>query len=597
MKKFLLLASTTLLFLVTSCNFFEAPTENKNGSIIVDLGNNSRAVQFIDQDSVTDYIITVSGNGYSDKKNATLGSSVLFDNLEPGTYTVSGIGCNDDNTNLVTASTTVTVKSLEDSKATLIFKKYSIAETRFQMFNYGSNYKVALFDNIEDLVMDLGMVESSFLAVSNQLFEMPSGDTYFIYTDDNSDKKVYTLAAGSKLPDNNSLDTATPDFIVADTFNAKKENGEIKYSVYAFTQNSNNRNQIDFKKYSSYPNTVSKSSNFSFSYEIISLINFVVHGNDIFIVYKPTNNKPNRLAWVHYDDSSKEFTQFKNFTVNEIAPEFSSNAEFRDITMPKDGELYAIIGENGKIQNYTSLGFTTDSTFINRDYTPLSDATINNTAFYNRGALIKLDYNYENQENPLRVSKSVGWYDTKRELHSVGEYTFSPKSDASESDNQSFKSASDSVAKTQFSSVDLYAPTKRQSSNYFYGPVKFICTKPDELYIVDSGFNIRLADWNAVDDSEGLNNNSDYNKDQKGLTANYFNHERVIKVNLADFAMKIEREYNSAWSYLPPQESFIHPETLFLGFSNNDIFVKQEYNVAQATGYLGIHPNPVELDD
>jgi len=594
MKKLTFLATLAFLFLVTSCNFFEAPTETKNGSILVDLGKNSRTVTLVNDDSVELYTISINGNGYSDKKTAFDGSSVYFDDLEPGTYTVNGYAHMGENKIVSTASTTVTVKGLETTEAVLVFKKTAFLETNFLMFYYYSDYDYSnvIYNSIDDIEMAVSTDnrKSSYHSV----YEMPDSTTFTI-SDVNHNLPEVLYQPGNRFNNLTAL-TSNIDYLASDPFDCEKSGEGVNYTIYQFTIGETFEDVKTTIKVYDYLGTYINNpqynsvSSFESIYPVTEIIRVVVRGDDFFILYSPGSEARNRLMWTQINyGPTNSFTILRDCAASDFG--FTSNTEFRDIAMPNDGELYAIVGENGACQNCSMGDKTLEVPFKTRNYSKLktpadSGITINDTRFYNRGALIKLDYKMEGSLGVITKTNSVGWYNTKRQLTAKGTYI-------------PFKSGkaylNEEAAEKELSSLSLYAPTKRESTNYFYGPIRFICTKPDELYIVDSGFNIRLADWNNTDSSISK---TGYDTDQNGLTSNVFNHERIIKVDLASFGLSVEKEYDSYILYTDDSINSNHAKPVIeLKSLFYNLNVKGLGSVATTSNYLGIHPNPEELDD
>ena len=71
----------------------------------------------------------------------------------------------------------------------------------------------------------------------------------------------------------------------------------------------------------------------------------------------------------------------------------------------------------------------------------------------------------------------------------------------------------------QINSINAYIPKLSESSKKFYGAERFVAIKPKELAIADCGANIILPDY----------------KSKKN--GNMFQHDRVVTVNLYDFAI------------------------------------------------------------
>ena len=591
MKKFTLLASLTFLFIFASCNFFEAPVEPKNGSIVIDLGKNSRAITFITQDSVDSYSINVSGNGYSETKPAEAYETVVFEDLEPGTYTVKGLAFSEDNKLLASASTTVTIKALDNVTAKLNFHEFAELSTRFGMFNYtDSGYIYYPYDDIDSLSLDISSKQVTKIKTYTTIFEMPDSKTYVRSSD--SESHLFPIDSNTSAR-GDPITVNQVDYLASDPFDSFFSGNTLKYDIYLFTiraENSINTNTLNVEKYPNDAFPSNASTNFDLKVrDPITKISKVVVRNSLFFISYESDSGESRLAMVEYleePEDGKNFILHKDLNAKDLG--FTDTTEIRDICMPKDGELYLLVGENGATQISTG----TQAEFSSRNYdsikSPDDGVTIEKTTFYQRGGLVKLQLN--TTDKLIASERNLGWYNNTRHLTAKGAFT--PDS------NNNYSDVDSRIANKELSSLDLIAPTKKESNQYFYGPVRFICTKPDEVYIVDSGFNIRLADWTARD--ETITEEGYYN--QNGLTSNVFNHDRIIKVDLNTFAMSVIKEYNSCIKFSDADLNTGNPpsptSTVKSVFFPNKSFPKIFGNYADsASNYLGIHPNPVELDD
>lgn len=608
MKKFAFIISFAFLFLVTSCNFFEAPVEPKNGSIVIDLGNKSRHVDIIDSDTVEIYKIQVRGSNYSNSFSAGARETLYIEDLPAGSYTINAYAVKGNNI-VSSASTTVTVEGLETTEAFLVFKKDTILNTRFGMFNYypsNNTYGYSPFDSIDELNLDITGRKPFDTTSYHSFYEMPDSYSIIVRKDSNNGTlfKIIDDRSSNYYEINEAL-LFNIDYIVSDPYDTYlNEENKLEYTISVLTLGTTNSNRtpITFRKYNKLDNFMynpgSAYANSTGTFlEIYSIISVVKYFSDYFIVYKPTEYGTARLAWVRESEEEGKLTlEFVNdFGASDLSTSFTDTTEIRDIVMPKKGELYAIVGENGSVQSYDDEGTWKRDTLLNRVYSlqTSSTVTVEGTEFYNRGAVLKLNCDFENSR--LSAVGDLGWYSKRRTLTAKG--TFQLYEDSG------FADLNGDAAYNELERVDLYAPSKNESSKYFYGPVRFICTKPDEVYIVDSGFNMRLADWTATDNTIA---NDSYDKNQKGLTSNIFNHERIIKVNLNTFAMSVEKETVSSLLYTdssfvsgnspnnPSIKSFFLKNSN-LGFTDSNKYVMDKFgNSAVYSDYLGIHPNPVE---
>ena len=410
MKKFTLLASLTFLFIFTSCNFFEAPVEPKNGSIVIDLGKNSRAITFITQNSVDSYSINVSGNGYSETKPAEAYETVVFEDLEPGTYTVKGLAFSEDNKLLASASTTVTIKALDNVTAKLNFHEFAELSTRFGMFNYtDSGYIYYPYDDIDSLSLDISSKQCTEIKTYTTIFEMPDSKTYVRSSD--SESQLFPIDSNTSAP-GDPITVNPVDYLASDPFDSSLSGNTLKYDIYLFTiraENSINTNTLNVEKYPNDAFPSNASTNFDLKVrDPIAEISKVVVRNSLFFISYKSDSGESRLAMVEYleePEDGKNFILHKDLNAKVLG--FTDTTEIRDICMPKDGELYLLVGENGA----TQISTETQAEFSSRNYdsiiSPNDDVTIEKTTFYQRGGLVKLQLN--TTDKLIASERNLGW--------------------------------------------------------------------------------------------------------------------------------------------------------------------------------------------
>jgi len=215
---------------------------------------------------------------------------------------------------------------------------------------------------------------------------------------------------------------------------------------------------------------------------------FAIQGSDIYVAYK--------------DNSGTSYLQRGTITGSNDSG-FSLNAEgaaqsteqmgvagtINDIAILYDGYVYALVSDREKL----------NGSAINDGDTVKS-----------RGAILKI----LGTDSGFEVEDILGWTNSAR--------TISSKLN---NDSNNLYNNTDEIY--QIKSIKAYIPKLSESSKKFYGAERFVAIKPKELAIADCGANIILPDY----------------KNKKN--GNMFQHDRVVTVNLYDFAITNVTELNN----------------------------------------------------
>ena len=215
---------------------------------------------------------------------------------------------------------------------------------------------------------------------------------------------------------------------------------------------------------------------------------FAIQGSDIYVAYK--------------DNSGTSYLQRGTITGSNDSG-FSLNAEgaaqsaeqmgvagtINDIAILYDGYVYVLVSDREKLNGGSAIN--------------------NGDTVKSRGALLKI----AGTDSGFEVEDMLGWTNSKREIKSK-------LNDGSDLYNGA-------TASEQIYSINAYIPALSESSKKFYGAERFVAIKPKELAIADCGANIILPDY----------------KNKKN--GNMFQHDRVVTVNLYDFAITNVTELNN----------------------------------------------------
>ena len=612
MKKFTLLASLTFLFIFASCNFGINKNDSELGTVYIVLDKNNPRSVLVNKDNVTEYEFTLSGsNNYSKTIRFDNTSLFFFDNVPAGNYTLSGKAFNGNV--YVSASTPVTVEPFKNSYAKLLFSALNIIDTKFVLPNYyfgakGTTASLKTFDSpssVKDIVdINLDLKEKTINPNINLVAETVDGTVYFIYENETGEAVLSNLAT----PNNNlkityngksvsyiTNEQVTFQFLRCDYFtDTLYLFGTIENSFSAYTLDPSNGAVIN-----SYtielPNIQNIRTSSITAITVANNLIYVAYGSS-FSIFELVNNEYVAVKLCNFENGTYIEKSETSITLSEFSnlSEFN-NCKIPDMVVSSNGVLNMLVSQCGTI----SGGFT-DGYLKDREITVDENGNTENYTYVSRGAFIEfsvkevpyLNSDNQNAEGGFCVSsgRTIGWYnEAPYTIKETGEFklgTFEKDVGKAETD---YITETDRVNTNNISSLNVLLPKKSERNNYLIGPVKFVCIKPDELYIVDSGFSFRLADWTA----ESLDPN------QKGRSASIFYTDRIVKVDLKSSALQFEvvKTQTKACSPSKNCEPYNGPDKIMPVFSNislnTSVFNYFGNKVEVPTGsttYQGIYP-------
>lgn len=579
MKKFLFLMVAALA-LCLSCSLLVSDGESSRddfGSITVDFGTGSRSLLSVNSSTVTNFIVNV-GNGVDTdlSKEVTPGGSAEFADLAPGTYTVKALAYMND-VFVQSASDSVTVKAGEASSANLIFNNARCVSEKLvfpiNSWSTGQNpsptTSLIFYDDISAVPQELVGISGGFSV----------NDIYGSFIEDNDGRQFYIVNDPS----------------VSDTYHYKSRGVspavtcDLNFRLY-------NRasfacyDRLTDSKYCFYHNTNETPGYFVLekvtggtSEEVLRFAvdnywkekGIAVEGNNIFII-KVDDGSGDNPAIVYgkmIPGNPSSFVKVCERTIYDENSKYGATCVPTDIKFYDTGKFAVLVSDMG-------LGF---------------DGVGNQNSAKSRGALLL--YRYD--DTGFTLEKEVGWYGSSRTLTTKGTFV-------DESGSKEFVKPGSVVE-----NYTMYGPSRAEAKSYFYGPQRIICIKPKELYIADEGINVNLADWTKRDPNSSL---QFYHASQKGLSGNFFIHSRIVRVDLENFGLNVERDYVQAMfgiEYSTSGQNYskkIANRWLF----SDDVSIKELPfvsgaldnagrttigNVSTSSQYLGVHATPVELEE
>lgn len=433
----------------------------------------------------------------STRRPRNWGGVITFDELEPTTYTVKAEAFDSDGIRIGSGSEEVKVVAGETAEKTILMiltNGGEIYETNYLLFYYNSNTNKYYYADSTSEINDQIITGSNSVIAG--------------YTEGN-DGAIYRYFKSNALEDsgesggNSASNYATllktngnqtyfkityqDDTPVIDPFYYDETTDTLWIGHYATTDNTLKFLKIEnpsteFFNIESNP-TFAFSTNFSVSGATYTA--FAIQGSDIYIAY--TNSGTSYLQRGTITGSNDSGFSITAKGTAQSTEQMGVAGTINDIAILYDGYVYVLISDIEKLNGHT----------INNGDTVKS-----------RGAILKIS----GTDSGFEVEDILGWTNSARTI----------KSKKLNDENNPYNGVSE-----QIDSINAYIPALSESSKKFYGAERFVAIKPKELAIADCGANIILPDY----------------KNKKN--GNMFQHDRVVTVNLYDFAITNVTELNN----------------------------------------------------
>lgn len=582
MKKFFLFLLMVAVLGFVSCSLLVSESENSSGdfgSIYVDFSDGSRSLLNFDSTTVSKFIVTVS-NGVDSplSKEISWGGQAEFEDLAPGTYTVKADAYLGDAA-VQSASDTVTVKAGESAAANLSFVKtrYVSEKLVFPMNSWSlvGNFMVSATSLI--FYDDVSAVPQNLVEISGGI---QVNDVYGSFIEDNNGGQFYIVKDPSVSDTYHYMSRGVNPAVTCDLSFSLKNIACACYdrgtdTKYCFRREGEGAGFFVLEKIAG--NTHEEVLRFTNSSIYWVLRGVAIENNNIFFI-KYDYDRNDDFGIVYGKMTPGDPDSFVKVCERTF---YNENSKYGANCVPTDIKFY----DTGKFAVLVS------------DFNVKKDGSGTQNSAKSRGALLL--YRYD--DTGFTLEKEVGWYGSSRTLTTKG--TFVDESGSKE------------VVKpgSVVENYTMYGPSRAEAKSYFYGPQRIICIKPKELYIADEGINVNLADWTKRDPNSSMQY---YHASQKGLSGNFFIHSRIVRVDLENFGLNVERDYvqpvfgieysTSGQNYSKKIASrWLFKDRLEISSSNLIDPVSGTDNTGDTTigdvttfsQYLGVHATPVELEE
>lgn len=495
-KKFSFAFLPVLILALVSCMNMNS-SNGKEGAIRITVPGEERGLYTFNKSNASSYKVSIIlDKEVIDSQTAELAGGVItFDELEPATYTVKAEAFDSDGIRIGSGSIEVKVVAGETAEKTILM----ILASNRDVINYQKyylwdvyNYKY-YYDEFNSITSDLTInnidsVSSNKPGNSTILGFAESFYAYYIYYIENADSQfnrtnfIYYKGKGSGPYDIKFTSTSVKDPLYFD------DSTDCLW-IGGYDSSSGELKLLQITEPSTnFISTISSATSLystNFSVSGATYTAFAIQGSDIYIAY--TNSGTSYLQRGTITGSNDSGFSITAKGTAQSTEQMGVAGTINDIAILYDGYVYVLISDIEKLTGHT----------INDGDTVKS-----------RGAILKI----LGTDSGFEVEDILGWTNSARTI----------KSKKLNDENNPYNGVSE-----QIDSINAYIPALSESSKKFYGAERFVAIKPKELAIADCGANIILPDY----------------KNKKN--GNMFQHDRVVTVNLYDFAITNVTELNN----------------------------------------------------
>ena len=441
MRKFGFTALVSFLFLLASCMNMGG-SSGEDGAIRVALpGSGSRGAYTLSKEKAKTYKVALllDGENLKTQTSEAGGADIVFDELEPATYTVQVEAYDTTDVLLARKSETIKVTAGETAECSIALKLFasSILESNYILWNYSNNiFSFNKIANIKD-----STINTNFTSLSLNFAEDISDNMYYIDSNMNlqrifvDDVNWTTIPAvtGSLFSDPLYYDDSTDSLWIA-----RDGDGNVNTLQFSVIKNisTGTNPSIDFK-----------SGLDSFEYYGAA---FAIQGSVLYLAYIDSDGSTYYLQRATITENADGTFAVSKVGSAKSVSDLGVSGAITDVAILYDGTVYVLVSNVGN-----SSGDSGDSFKYYYDQS---------NTMYSRGALLKI----RGTSSGFEVVDTLGWTGSSRQIAPVGEAVVGGKG---------------------LKSLTAYIPSFSEKSNKFYGPRRFVAIKPKEIAIADCGAN------------------------------------------------------------------------------------------------------------
>ena len=491
MRKFGFTALVSFLFLLASCMNMGG-SSGEDGAIRVALpGSGSRGAYTLNKEKAKTYKVALllDGENLKTQTSETGGADIVFDELEPATYTVQVEAYDTTDVLLARKSETIKVTAGETAECSIALKIFasSILESNYILWNYRELKKY--FKSFSSISENTEVENSQFYSSHQYVSLAETASAQYVMKMDIDTSSSYYSYSITNLSNNSSSSIKTDNVtLFYDCLYYDDTTDSLWVGAY-----DSSRKQLYFARINGAPDstneTTLQSSNFIIdSTKGSDTSTFAVQGSTLYFAYKSYDNGTCYLQRASITENADGTFAVSKVGSAKSVSDLGVSGAITDIAILYDGTVYVLVSNVGN-----SSGDSGDSFKYYYDQS---------NTMYSRGALLKI----RGTSSGFEVVDTLGWTGSSRQIAPVGEAEWVETTTAT------------------LQPLTAYIPSLSENSNKFYGPRRFVAIKPKEIAIADCGANFVMPNCN------------------EGLHGKRFDHNRVVTVSLSSFAINVVTE-------------------------------------------------------
>lgn len=486
MRKFGFTALVSFLFLLASCMNMGG-SSGEDGAIRVALpGSGSRGAYTLSKEKAKTYKVALllDGENLKTQTSEAGGADIVFDELEPATYTVQVEAYDTTDVLLARKSETIKVTAGETAECSIALKLFasSILESNYILWNYIELKKY--FKGFSSISENTEVEKSQFYSFHQYVSLAETASAKYVMTMDIDTSSSYSYFI-TNLSNSSSSSIKTDNVtLFYDCLYYDDTTDSLWVGAY---DSSSSRKQLYFARINGAPDstngTTLQSSNFIIdSTKGSDTSTFAVQGSTLYFAYKSYDNGTCYLQRASITENADGTFAVSKVGSAKSVSDLGVSGAITDIAILYDGTVYVLVsnvgnssGDSGDLFNY----------YYDKSNT-----------MYSRGALLKI----QSTSSGFEVVDTLGWTGSSRQIAPVGE-------------------AKDESTLTTLQPLTAYIPSLSENSNKFYGPRRFVAIKPKAIAIADCGANFVMPNCKTW------------------KSGKMFAHNRVLTVSLSNFAI------------------------------------------------------------
>lgn len=484
MRKFGFTALVSFLFLLASCMNMGG-SSGEDGAIRVALpGSGSRGAYTLSKEKAKTYKVALllDGENLKTQTSEAGGADIVFDELEPATYTVQVEAYDTNDVLLARKSETIKVTAGETAECSIALKLFasSILESNYILWNYRELKKY--FKGFSSISENTEVENSQFYSSYQYVSLAETASAQYVMTM-GSDTLSYSI---TNLSNNSSSSIKTDNVTL---FYDCLYYDDTTDSLWVGAYDSSSRKQLYFARINGAPDSINRTTLQSSNFIIDSTkgsdtSTFAVQGSTLYFAYKSYDNGTCYLQRASITENADGTFAVSKVGSAKSVSDLGVSGAITDIAILYDGTVYVLVSNVGNTEGDFGDSF--------KYYYDQSNT------MYSRGALLKI----QSTSSGFEVVDTLGWTGSSRQIAPVGEAEW-------EENNTT----------ATLQSLTAYIPSFSEKSNKFYGPRRFVAIKPKEIAIADCGANFVMPNC------------------KEGQRGNMFAHNRVVTVSLSSFAI------------------------------------------------------------